>query len=160
MEQTGHSPYEDMFDLPHHQSATHAHMSMIGRAAQFSPFAALTGYDDCIKETARTTERRIELDDGEKLRINDRLRLLQDKLFALPHGEIPDTAITYFIPDKTKTGGRYETVTGAVKKIDDYAQLVVMSPELRIPMADIYTLSGPLFEEMEDGEMQDAAGRE
>lgn len=129
--------YDDIINLPHHQSVKRAHMSLIDRAAQFSPFAALTGYDDCIKETARITERRKELDDDEKAMIGEKLALLQSQLAENPREPIDGVTITYFVPDKTKDGGSYVTLTGAIKKVDDCEQIVYMADGTRIPMGDI-----------------------
>ena len=97
--------YDDIINLPHHQSATRPHMSNYDRAAQFAPFAALTGYDDAVKETARLTDRRIELDEGEKAAIDQRLLLVQERL-----PEPTEVTITYFVSDKRKAGGAYVSV--------------------------------------------------
>ncbi|MCD8005221.1 MAG: hypothetical protein LUE91_06155, partial [Oscillospiraceae bacterium] len=94
--------YSDIINLPHHVSATRPHMSMHDRAAQFSPFAALTGYDAAVKETARLTDQRAELDDDMKEKLSERINLLQENLAAAPAVEI-----TYFIPDERKEGGAY-----------------------------------------------------
>lgn len=89
--------YDDIIHLPHHQSQVHPHMSLSDRAAQFSPFAALTGYDDAVQETARLTESRIELDENARVLLDERLRLLQINL-----EEHPFVTFTYFIPDSRK----------------------------------------------------------
>ena len=102
--------YDDMLHLPHHVSEKHPAMSVHDRAAQFSPFAALTGYDAAVQETARLTDRRIELDEGEKAAIDQRLTLVQERL-----PEPTEVTITYFVPDKKKAGGAYVSVTGTVK---------------------------------------------
>jgi hypothetical protein len=132
--------YDDIINLPHHQSEKRAHMSLIDRAAQFSPFAALTGYDDCIKETARITERRKELDDDEKAVIGEKLTLLQSQLAENPRKPILGVTITYFVPDKTKDGGSYVTLTGAVKKIDDCEHTICMADGVRISIEDVLTI--------------------
>jgi len=87
--------YDDIINLPHHQSATRPHMPNYDRAAQFSPFAALTGYDNAVKETSRLTDKKVELDEYSKDALNDRLNMIQDTL-----DEQPEVSITYFLPDK------------------------------------------------------------
>lgn len=132
--------YNDIINLPHHQSATRPHMSAYDRAAQFSPFAALTGYEDTVAETARLTDKKVELDDYSKADLNERLNMIQDTL-----GEQPEVSITYFLPDKKKSGGAYVTVTGGVKKIDEYKHIVVMLDATKIPIDDIAEINGVLF---------------
>lgn len=116
--------YDDMLDLPHHQSSTRPHMSMANRAAQFSPFAALTGYEDEVMETARLTDEKIELSDTEKERLDWKLRFLSDHL-----DERPTVSITHFVPDMKKAGGAYRTDTGVVKRIDAIEQRVIFYAE-------------------------------
>ena len=105
--------YEDIISHLHYQSPEHARMSMENRAAQFSPFAALTGYEEAVEETARLTEEKRDLDET---RIEELNGLLQELLRA--HKEECTVIITYFVPDDKKVGGRYESVTGNVKKVD------------------------------------------
>lgn len=119
--------YDDMLDLPHHQSSSRPHMSMANRAAQFSPFAALTGYEDEVMETARLTDEKIELSDTEKERLDRKLRFLSDHL-----DERPTVSITHFVPDMKKTGGVYTTDTGVVKKVDTAQQKVIFYAENKI----------------------------
>ena len=107
--------YNDIINLPHHVSATRPQMSMMDRAAQFSPFAALTGYDAAIKETGRLTDEKIELGEEELSILNMKFQLLMDSL-----DEEPEVHITYFKPDDRKAGGAYLTASGTVKKIDDF----------------------------------------
>lgn len=133
--------YEDIIHLPHHVSKKHPRMSAIDRAAQFSPFAALTGYDDAVEETARLTEERIELDDYQKDVLGHRLQMLADRL-----GEHPEIAITYFEPDERKTGGAYVTSVGMVKKVDEFSRVVVMTDGTRIPFDEIIRIEGQMFE--------------
>ncbi|MCC8128386.1 MAG: YolD-like family protein [Clostridiales bacterium] len=137
--------YQDIIDLPHHVSATRPHMSMGDRAAQFSPFAALTGYDAAVQETARRTDRRAELDEEIKQDLSERLNLIQGNLAAAPVVEI-----TYFVPDERKEGGAYNTVTGIVKKIDEYHRLVVLTDGTDIPIDEIIEISGAMFRSLED----------
>ena len=140
------TPYDDILHLPHHVSEKHPPMSRLDRAAQFSPFAALTGYEAAVEETARLTDRRIELDEGEKGAIDQRLMLLQERL-----PEPMEVTITYFIPDKKKAGGVYVSVSGTVKKIDDYECAVVLSDGTSIPVDDICHINGKLFDGIEAG---------
>lgn len=124
--------YEDMLHLPHHVSAVHPPMPMSERAAQFSPFAALSGHGDAIRETARVTEERAELDEGEMERLNERLLFLKEHL-----SQGVSAAVTYFQPDGKKAGGAYVTVTGRVKKIDDVQGYIVMEDQTKIWMGDL-----------------------
>ena len=124
--------YNDIIDLPHHVSATRPQMSMMDRAAQFSPFAALTGYDAAIKETARLTEQKIELDDYEKEEINDKIQLIAEHLC-----EDFEVVITYFQPDGKKAGGAYVDALGVVKKIDEYERMIVFREGRKFPIDDI-----------------------
>jgi hypothetical protein len=134
--------YDDMLALPHHVSATHPHMPLSDRAAQFSPFAALVGYDACIREARRLTDRRVELDESEKAALDERLNLMQ------AHPEEP-VRITYFQPDARKDGGAYLTVSGSVKRLDEYTRTVVMADGTLIPIAEIYEIDGALFQRLE-----------
>ena len=132
--------YDDIMNLPHHQSQRRPHMPLSDRAAQFSPFAALTGHDAAIKETARLTDKRVELDEGEKAYLNDRLLIVDEHL-----DEGPEISITYFLPDGRKAGGAYVIETGIVKKIDEYEHSVVMQNSIIIPIDDIVAIDGALF---------------
>ena len=124
--------YEDIINLPHHVSETRPKMSMIDRAAQFSPFAALTGHDAALAETARLTDTRIELDDCEKEIINEKLLMISDGSHA--------ATITYFRPDEAKFGGAYIDVTGEVKKIDTFSREIIMISGERIPVDEILSI--------------------
>lgn len=128
----GNSKYDDIIDMPHHVSSTHPHMSDMDRAAQFSPFAALTGYDDAVKETARLTEQRIELDEYEKEEINARLQYINR---VLP--DSPEIVIKHFEKDMLKDGGSYVTSDGYVKKIDGYENAIVMMDGKKIYIDNI-----------------------
>ena len=124
--------YDDMIHLDRPVSPRHAPMPRQSRAAQFSPFAALTGYDDAIAETERLTTPRIELDDS-------RRAILSDRLARLRRGD--EAAITYFVYDEYKSGGAYVTVSGPVKTIDPVTHTVTMQDGTVIPMEDILTLT-------------------
>jgi len=132
--------YDDIINLPHHVSKSHSHMSTLDRAAQFSPFAALTGYEGAIKETARRTNKRMELDEAAKNVLDEKLRIVHDQLSSQPELEI-----TYFQPDDKKTGGAYVSVIGIVKKIDGYERTVVMQDETRVPIKEIIRIKGKIF---------------
>ena len=136
--------YDKIINLPHHVSSTRPHMSMIDRAAQFSPFAALTGYDAAVKETARLTEQKIELEEYEKVALDQRILLLQDHL-----KDFPEVTITYFVPDERKDGGKYVSITGAVKKIDTYEKQIVLLDKSKIPIENILNMDGEVFRILE-----------
>lgn len=137
--------YADIINLPHHVSATHPHMTAIDRAAQFSPFAALTGYDSAIKESARLTGQRIKLDEYIKDFLSDRLHFIVDRI-----KEHPEIVFTYFQPDAKKNGGAYVTVISTVKKVDEYERIVVMADGTEIPIDEIISIDGQIFETMMD----------
>ena len=127
--------YDDIIHLPHPTSVRHPRMSMIDRAAQFSPFQALTGYGDAIQETARLTGEKVELTEEEKAVLDEKLRLLADT------GN--EAAFTYFQPDGKKSGGSYVTALGAIKKLDPLEGRLVLADGTAIPINDIL--------EIEDG---------
>lgn len=137
------SSYEDIIHLPHHVSTTRPHMSVADRAAQFAPFAALTGHDAAVKETARLTHIRQELDEEEKEILDEKLQLLKSNLNSQP-----EIQVTYFIPDEKKEGGQYITVSGKIKKIDVYNRMLYMDNDHVIPMEEISSLEGELFNRM------------
>ncbi|MBQ6249301.1 MAG: hypothetical protein IJJ88_03710 [Oscillospiraceae bacterium] len=124
--------YDDIIRLDRPVSSRHAPMPRQSRAAQFSPFAALTGYDDAIAETERLTTPRIELDDSQRA-------LISDKLSRLRRGDA--VSITYFVYDEYKSGGAYVTVSGPVKTVDPVTHTVTMQSGAVIPMEDILTLT-------------------
>lgn len=134
--------YDDIINLQHHVSSTRPHMPYIDRAAQFSPFAALTGYDDAIKETARLTDERVELDEYMKDILRDRLQIITDRL-----KEHPEITITYFRPDEKKNGGAYVTVIGAVKKLEEYERILVMTDGTQVPIYEIISIEGRYFKD-------------
>ncbi len=133
-------PYEDIISLPHHVSPKRAPMSMQDRAAQFSPFAALTGYEDAIQETGRQTEGKIEVDEEALSSLNMKFQFLIDRM-----EDMPEVTLTYFKPDERKAGGAYVEVTGSVRKIDDFGRLIVMRNGAKIPMDDILSIEGEIF---------------
>lgn len=133
-------PYEDILHLPHHVSPTRAKMSMIERAAQFAPFAALTGYDAAIKETARLTGTQVELDEYAKAELDRKYRLLQEH-----SSESPTVRVTHFVRDLRKEGGSYIVTAGTFKKIDPNLQLLIFSSGECIPLCDILDVDCSLF---------------
>ena len=132
--------YDEIINLPHHVSKTRPQMPMSDRAAQFAPFAALTGYDSAIKETGRLTDEKIDLDEEALNDLNMRYQLLVDAL-----DEEPEVEITYFKPDERKSGGEYVTVTGTVKKVDDFERLITMQNGTKIPMDDVLAVDWDFF---------------
>jgi len=127
--------YADIINMPHHVSAKRPQMSMADRAAQFSPFAALTGYDAAIKETGRLTDEKIELEEDALLALDEKLRQIVDS----PEN-CENVDITYFKADATKDGGAYITATGRIKKLDDYQRLIVLDDGKVIPMDDVLSI--------------------
>ena len=136
--------YNEIMGLPHHVSKSRPQMPMSDRAAQFAPFAALTGYDAAIKETGRLTDERIELDVEALSALNMKYQLLMEAL-----DEAPEVTITYFQPDERKAGGKYVSAVGAVKKIDDFERRITMRDGTRIPMDDVLSIDGELFSSLE-----------
>lgn len=132
--------YADIINLPHHELTTRQRMPLINRAASFSPFAALTGYDEAVKETARQTSKRIELDEGTKEILNDKLRIAVEKA-----DEQPEITITFFLSDKKKDGGAYLTIKAVIKRIDEYERLVVFTDKTTLPIDDIYEIDGEIY---------------
>ena len=160
--------YDDIIDLPHPVSEKHPHMSMYDRAAQFSPFDALTGYSESIDETARTTDRRLELSDEDKAVLDGKLseleRLCAKARSARFYGDedacFPKITVTYFVPDKElhrrsrKTGGSFLKYTGTARTADTLQGFLVFEnesgpdrPPFRIPLRDIFDISGEVFED-------------
>ncbi len=121
------------------------HMSIIDRAAQFSPFAALTGYEDAVKETERLTEQKINLSETEINILNDKLNFLQSNSQFKP-----TVSITYFLPDNRKSGGSYTTVIGTVKRIDTFEKSIIMTDGKVIPIADILKIESEVFKDFDE----------
>ena len=127
--------YDDIISLPHPVSKTHPPMPRAERAAQFSSFAALTGYEEIVAESARLTEARAELDRDALEALDAALRAVAAEIDARPEVEL-----RYFVPDKKKAGGRYETLRGRVKKIDEQASLLLLEDGTKIPLGDIASI--------------------
>lgn len=132
--------YEDIINLPHHVSARHPQMPLSARAAQFSPFAALTGHEDAIRETERLTEDFREPEEDRKELLDNKIRLLQENLSGHPEVEV-----TYFQPDSKKAGGAYTTVRGRVKKIDVCSCRMVFTDQTTLALDNICSIEGELF---------------
>ena len=132
--------YDDMIYLPNPTPTCKPRMSLHDRAAQFSPFAALTGYEDAVEETARLTDTRLELSEDMKTILNEKMQMIVDNLDSEPI-----VTITYFVPDKKKSGGAYVDVTGVVKEIDEYERCIVMTDKKKIPIEQIRAIDGTLF---------------
>ena len=128
-------PYDDMLNLPHPTSRRHPQMSLSDRAAQFAPFAALSGHGTAIAETARLTERRIELDEDVKAALDFKQQMLMDRI-----DEHPDVSVTWIQPDGKKDGGRYVTTTGRLKRIDEVERVLVMEDKTTVPLDDIISI--------------------
>ena len=134
------NPYSDIIDMPHHVSKDRPHLSMHQRAAQFSPFAALVGYDEVIEETRRQTDLKRELDETEKAELDRKLSVIAAHLT-----EKPIVVIEYFVPDKTMAGGEYVVKSGTVAKILQVQKKLVLGDGTEIRIEDIADISGELF---------------
>ena len=135
MNDTHSEDYSDIIHLPHHESKNHPRMSMQNRAAQFAPFAALTGYEDVIQETGRLTDGFIELDEDDKERLNLKVAELMARI-----EEHPSLTITYFIPDSRKAGGSYSTLSVRLKSIDEIQQALILEDGTVIPFNRIFNI--------------------
>ena len=133
-------PYDDIINLPHPTSAKHPRMPLYDRAAQFSPFAALTGHGDAIQETARLTETKIELDEDTKAVLDLKQQILADKI-----DEWPEVSVVWFRPDEKKDGGQYITTTGHLKKIDNIERALRLADGTSIPLDDVLELRSDCF---------------
>ncbi len=133
--------YDDIINLPHYVSPRHPQMPLSNRAAQFSPFAALTGHSEAIEETARLTEEKAELEEDAKELLDKRLRMLRE---ALKAGQGVEAEVTYFKQDGKKNGGAYITLRGQVSKIDEYERQLVFADRTEIPLEDLVSVEGKL----------------
>lgn len=134
------SDYNDIINLSHYRSAKREHMSMHDRAAQFAPFAALTGFEAAITETGRLTDNCTELEEYGKMQLDRALQQLQKRISQQPH-----VSITYFVADSRKSGGSYISLQGQIKKIDFYHQVITMVDGNNIPLQDIIHIESSLF---------------
>ena len=132
--------YDDIINLPHYESKTRKRMSLEARSAQFAPFAALTGYDDKVKETARRTDKRIELSDEEYNIINTKLQIIKEYI-----KEQPEIKFVIFVKDKLKDGGKYEEVNGKVRVIDEVNEEIILVDKRKILLKEIYDINGEII---------------
>lgn len=142
MENISHK-YDDIINLPHHVSKKHPQMSLHDRAAQFSPFAALTGHKAAINETARLTDEKQILSEDVIAKLNEQLNLIKENISSNPI-----VTITYFVPDDRKSGGAYISNTGVVKKINEYNHTVVLTDKTVIPIEQISEMQSDIFSEI------------
>lgn len=140
MTDTNDHPYDDIINLPHHVSPKRLQMSRIDRAAQFSPFAALTGYDAAIQESGRLTNQRIDLTEDSRAELDRKQRILIENLSIQP-----EVTVTYFVPDERKSGGAYVTVTGRVEKIDLYRRQLSLGHDTVVSFDEIVALESDTF---------------
>ena len=133
-------PYDDIIDLPHPTSTKHPRMPISDRAAIFSPFAALTGHGDAIRETARLTERKKELDEDTKTMLDLKQQILAGKI-----AEQPEVSVIWFCADEKKDGGQYITTKGRLKKIDDIEKSLCLADGTTIPLDDVLELRSDCF---------------
>lgn len=136
--------YADMLDMPHHVSQTHPRMSLHDRAAQFAPFAALTGFGAAITEADRVLERRIEPGEAEAAELSQKLKLLEAR-----QGEQPEISVTWFVPDAVKEGGRYETAEGRLRRIQPVEYMLSFTDGRTFDIDNILYIEGKLFEDLE-----------
>ena len=132
------SKYDDIIDLPHYEPKYHQRMPRANRAAQFAPFAALTGHGSAIAETARITDRIRELSDDQQIELSRRLKLAIERQASVK--------ITYFIPDSRKSGGKYADITGVVRKIDPVERMVELADGNHLALDSIADLNGEIFD--------------
>ena len=133
--------YEDIINLPHHVSKKRQPMPIADRAAQFSPFAALTGYEENIKEATRLTDKRIEIDEDKKLILNDKLQIILNNI-----KEEPVITFTYFIYDEKKSGGKYVEITEPVKKINLIEGYIILKDKTKISIEEIIDINGEILD--------------
>ena len=123
------NPYDDILTLPHHKASNRPHMSIHDRAAQFSPFAALTGFDGVIAETGRMTNRKVELPESQMTLLNQKLTLVDD---VIQDGYHPLVTMVYFVPDAKKEGGSYQEYTGKARQVDSVKRKLVFSQQMNV----------------------------
>ncbi|MCI7643455.1 MAG: hypothetical protein MST10_03740 [Lentisphaeria bacterium] len=136
-------PYNDIVNLPHHVSASRQPMSSADRAAQFAPFAALTGYEDAVAEAGRITGTQIELDEQQQVELNRRFNLLMTNITRLPEVEVE-----YFVPDMLKSGGEYVVYRGVIKKVSISDKRIIFQDDTVIQLNMVVALNGKIFDEL------------
>ena len=132
--------YDDIINLPNPTPKCRPRMSALDRAAQFAPFAALTGYEAVVAEAARLTDDRLELSEDMKIILNDKMQMIVDNL-----DKEPFVTVRYFVPDKRKAGGAYIEVSEIVKEIDEYERCIVMTDGIKIPIEQVRAIDGELL---------------
>ena len=137
--------YDDMINMPCPTSQRHPRMPRADRAAQFAPFAALTGYDAAIDETGRLTDQKIDISEDMREKLDLKQNFLSDII-----DEQPEISVTYFVPDEKKSGGAYVTLNGRLKQIDEYEQLIMLTDGKKIPIQEVYSIESDLFRGMFD----------
>ena len=137
--------YDDIINLPRHVSKTHPHMSLADRAAQFSPFAALTGYEEAIKEAGRIVDEKIELSEEEKEEINRQLNYLNEH-----KKDSIQITITYFLKDMKKNGGSYRQITSNLKRLDEIEKTILLADNTILRIDDIRKIQSPLFDTLDE----------
>ncbi len=141
----GDFPYKHILNEEHRKSAKHQPLPTSSRAAQFSPFAALVGYDEMVMETARRTEKRVELDEYDIEELNRKINMIQDHMY-----DDIEVKIKYFVSDERKEGGKYIEVVGIVEKIRDYEKDIILDGERIIPIREIVEIESILFNCIEE----------
>ena len=136
--------YDDIINLPHHVSERHAQLSKASYAAQFSPFAALTGYDGIVSEAARVTDERVELGETDMEILSAKLQITLER-----EKEHPQVVVTYFKPDEKKSGGAYLQKTAEIKRVDDVERLIYFTDGTKLPIDDVVNLEGEIFDILE-----------
>ena len=136
--------YADIINMPHHTSPNRPRMSYIDRGAQFSPFAALTGYEAAVEETGRLTDTKHQLSEDVKSFLNEKMQIIVNNLYSEPI-----VSITHFVPDKKKSGGAYVTTTGVVKEISECERTIIFTDRSSIPIDQIREIDGELFRNMD-----------
>lgn len=137
--------YDDIINLPHHISTKYSQMSIDSRAVQFAPFSALAGYEEAIQETSRQTDKRIEIDEDLKDSLNNKIQFLQSNI-----EKNPEITITYFVYDQKKEGGKYMTLNGKAKKVNENQQYITLIDNTRIPIKEIISIHGEIFKLFEE----------
>lgn len=140
-------PYDDIIQLPHPTSAKHPRMPLSNRAAQFSPFAALSGHGEALAETARLTDRQIELSEDDKTVLDQKQHILLEHI-----KEHPQISVTWFRPDEKKDGGQYITTTGCLKRIDEFNQILFLEGDVKIPLTYVVDLSSEILPDIDQME--------
>lgn len=136
--------YDDIINLPHHVSMQHPQMPAIDRAAQFSPFAALTGFDGAVKEAGRLTDSKIDLSEDQQADLDSRLRILEGAFI-----QHPKVTVVYYVPDKYKIGGAYMSVSGEVKKFDRISSNIILQDNTAIPIDSILQIDSRYLDKNE-----------